>query len=228
VIRGLIFDFDGLIVDTESTVYQSWQEVYREYGQDLPFEEWGQIIGTSQNEHFDPVERLETRLGRRFENSEMLKERRLQREMVLVARQPILPGVEEYLKDAKRLSLKLAIASSSDRDWVAGHLENFGLIHYFDVIHTSDDVEHTKPDPALYQLALESLMLKPGEAIVLEDSPNGVTAAQRAGIFCVAVPNPLTRLLPLDHADMRLDSLADMLLEALIDNVQSVGNSPQG
>jgi HAD superfamily hydrolase (TIGR01509 family) len=224
VIRGLIFDFDGLIVDTESTVFQSWQELYQEFDQDLPFGEWGQIIGTSQDEHFDPLERLETRLGHRFENPAMLKERRLQREMVLVARQPILPGVEEYLEGAQRLGLKLAIASSSDREWVGGHLENIGLIEYFDVIHTSDDVEHTKPDPALYNLALESLMLEPGEAIVLEDSPNGVTAALRAGIFCVAVPNPLTRLLSLDHADMRLDSLADIPLEALIENVEKARN----
>lgn len=222
MIRGLIFDFDGLIVDTESTVYQSWQELYREYGEDLPFEEWGQIIGTSQNEHFNPFDHLEARLGYNFDEPDVIKKRRHQREMKLVARQPVLPGVLDYLDKAKQLGLRLAIASSSSFEWVGGHLEKKGLIQYFDVIHTSDDVERTKPDPALYQLALESLALKASEVIVLEDSPNGVTAAQKAGIVCVAVPNPLTRLLALDHADLLFDSLADVHLQTLIQKVEAI------
>ncbi len=105
-----------------------------------------------------------------------------------MAAQPILPGVEEILRNAKTLNLKLGIASSSDRDWVAGNLARLGLLEYFDVMHTSDDVERTKPDPSLYLLALQSLGLSPTEAVVLEDSPNGVIAAKDAGIFTVAVP----------------------------------------
>lgn len=225
MIRGLIFDFDGLILDTESTVYQSWRELYREFGQDLPFEEWGQIIGTSSNEHFDPLERLENALGYPLSDRNDVRARRLERELTLVVDQPLLPGVLDYLEDARRRGLKLAVASSSDREWVGGHLERLGLIGYFDVVHTSDDVQQTKPHPELFLLALESLNLKADEAIVLEDSPNGVTAAQRAGIFCVAIPNPLTRLLPLDHANLRLESLAEIPLEKLILKVEEKQNS---
>ncbi|MEA3350763.1 MAG: HAD family hydrolase [Chloroflexota bacterium] len=216
MIRGLIFDFDGLILDTESTVYQSWQEIYREHNQDLPFDEWGEIIGVSPDEHFDPIERLETLVGQRLNRGE-IKEKRLQRELGLLATQPILPGVENYLQNAQRLGLKLGIASSSSRKWVHGHLKRLGLLKYFQVMHTSDDVEHTKPDPALYRLALKSLDINAEEAIALEDSPNGVTAAQRAGLFCVAIPNPLTIQLCLDHADLRIDSLEDMAIETLIE-----------
>ncbi len=223
MIRGLIFDFDGLILDTESTVYQSWLELYREFGQDLPFEEWGQIIGISPDEHFDPLERLQSQLAQEID-SQQLRERRLQREMELVTQQPILPGVQAYLAHARERGLKLAIASSSNLDWVGGHLKRLGLWKYFDVVHTSDDVEQTKPDPALYQLALTSLGLIPEEAFVLEDSPNGITAAQRAGLFCVVVPNPLTRLLSVDHAEIRLNSLAEISLEALIAKVESMQN----
>jgi HAD superfamily hydrolase (TIGR01509 family) len=226
MIRGLIFDFDGLILDTESTVYQSWQELYQEYGQELPFEDWGSIIGISPDEHFDPFQRLETLLGYPLEG-QGLRERRHQREMELVVQQPVLPGVEAYLNKAKDLGLGLGVASSSARDWVGGNLERLGLIDYFDVVHTSDDVEQTKPDPALYHLALESLNLEVGEAFVLEDSPNGITAAQRVGLFCVVVPNPLTRLLNVDHADLRLDSLADISLEDLIEKVESMLNGKQ-
>lgn len=222
MIRALIFDFDGLILDTESTVYQSWVELYQEYGQELPFEEWGQIIGVAADEHFDPLKRLESRLNTRFDD--VIGERRHQREMDLVLEQPILPGVQDYLLDAKRLGLKLAIASSSDYEWVGWHLRRLELIDFFDVIHTADDVQHTKPSPDLYLLALESLGVSAGETIVFEDSPNGVKAAQRAGIFCVVVPNPLTRLLSVDHADLCLSSLAEAPLELLLEKVENTAD----
>ncbi len=223
MIRGIIFDFDGLILDTESTVYQSWLELYQEFGRDLPFEEWGQIIGISPDEHFDPLEKLVSQLGLEIDNQEV-GERRKKRELELVAQLPILPGVENILLKAKQKGLKLAIASSSNLDWVGGNLKRLGLRDYFDAVHTSDDVERAKPDPTLYKLALASVDLKADEVFVLEDSPNGITAAQRAGLFCVVVPNPLTRLLPVDHAEMRLDSLADITLDALIEKVELLKN----
>jgi HAD superfamily hydrolase (TIGR01509 family) len=217
LIRGIIFDFDGLILDTESTVYQSWREFYQQYGQELPFEEWGQVIGRSSNEHFDPLARLEALLGQELDRA--AGEQRLQRELELVMLQPILPGVLDYLNAARRLGLKLAVASSSDIEWVGWHLDRLDLRRYFNVVHTSDDVTQTKPHPELFQLALASLGLAATEAIVLEDSSNGVTAAKQAGIFCVAVPNALTRQLPLDHADLRLNSLAEISLERLLQNI---------
>lgn len=215
MIRGVIFDFDGLILETEGPIYQSWMELYEQFGEELPFEGWAKIIGTSALEHFDPFALLEEKLGRKLDR-EVLTPHRRERELELVYSQPILPGVVEMIAAAKEGGLKLGIASSSDRKWVVGHLTRLGLAHHFKVIHTSDDVEHTKPDPELYNLALKSLGLKPHQAIVFEDSPNGVTAAQRAGIFTVVVPNPLTGRLKLDHADLRLNSLADLTLDQII------------
>lgn len=215
MIRGVIFDFDGLIVDTESPIYQSWVELFHEHDEAFPFEVWATIIGTSDLEHFNPFGMLEGKLGRKLDR-ETLAPRRLKRELELVNAQPILPGVIEMIADVKETGLKMGIASSSDSKWVIGHLTRLGLIRHFEVIHTSDDVERTKPDPELYTLALNSLGLKPDESIVFEDSPNGVTAAQRAGIFTVVVPNPLTRRLNIDHADLRLESLADQTLAEII------------
>jgi HAD superfamily hydrolase (TIGR01509 family) len=215
MIRGLIFDFDGLILETEGPIYQSWVELFQEYGAELPFEVWATIIGTSDLEHFDPISKLEEQTGRKLDRDNIAP-RRSAREIELVYAQPILPGVVDKLESAQKTGLKLGIASSSDRKWVEGHLTRLGLIDYFEVIHTSDDVTYTKPDPELYLLALKSLGLKPAEAIVFEDSPNGVTAAQKAEIFTVVVPNPLTRQLPLDHADLRLESLAAMPLDEII------------
>jgi len=103
--------------------------------------------------------------------------------------------------------------------WVHGHLERLGLMSYFDITCCADDVERAKPDPALYVLALEKLKLRPQQAIVLEDSPNGVLAAKRAKLFCVAVPTELTGQLSLDQADLKINSLADMPLDELLNQV---------
>jgi HAD superfamily hydrolase (TIGR01509 family) len=227
MIGGIIMDFDGLILDTEGPVYQSWIELYQEHGTNLPFEEWAAIIGTSNTEHFDPFKKLEAKIGRQLDRQALVP-RRYARELELCYVQPILPGVLDVIGAAREMGLKLAIASSSSRQWVEGHLIRLGLDHYFKVVHTSDDVERTKPDPALYLLALRSLNLQPEEAIVFEDSPNGVAAAKAAGIFVVAVPNPVTRRLSLDHADLKLDSLTDLSLGEIISRAGSDGQRRAG
>ena len=216
VIRGLIFDFDGLILDTEMPVYQSWVGLYRSFGMELPFETWAGIIGTSSAEHFDPFERLEAQLGYPLER-EALAAQRLNAELAQVARQPVLPGVVDLISAAEARGLKLGVASSSTRPWVEGHLTRLGLVSHFKVIVTAEDVPRTKPDPALFRKALDHLGLRADEAVVLEDSPNGVTAAKAAGIFVVAVPNPLTARLDLSHADLRVRSLAEVSLDEILE-----------
>ena len=126
------------------------------------------------------------------------------------------PGVRDYLDAARRLGLGLAVASSSSRRWVAGHLERLGLADRFDVLRCAEDVTRVKPHPDLYVAALKALGAAPVAAIALEDSPNGVLAAKRAGLFCVAVPNPLTAKLDLTAADILLASLDELPLPALL------------
>ena len=214
MIRAIIFDFDGLILDTEISSYQTWQEIYAEYKCELPFATWATCIGGSP-ELFDPCAYLEEQIGRQIPREEV-RQRRRQRHLELITAQSALPGVETYLQDARRLGLQIGLASSSPHSWVNSHLERLGILDYFDSIQCFDDVTHTKPDPELYLAVLHALHVRGDEAIAFEDSPNGVLAAQRAGIFCVAVPNPITNQLPLEHADMRLASLADISLEELL------------
>jgi len=211
--RGLIFDFDGLIIDTELPAFQTWQEVYLAYGCSLPLPTYASCIGSSGL--FDPHEYLEAQLGRLLDR-EAVRSQHRRRYMELTEGQSVLPGVRDYLTDAKRLGLKIGLASSSPREWVVSHLSQLGLRGHFDCIKCADDVTRTKPDPELYQSALTALGLRADQAIALEDSPNGVLAAKRAGIFCVAVPNPVTCQLALDQADLRLTSLADFPLETLL------------
>jgi HAD superfamily hydrolase (TIGR01509 family) len=213
MIRALIFDFDGLILDTESPEYQSWQETFQAYGCEFPLDVWVQSIGTANL--FDPYALLAERCGRAVDAAEV-RVRRRARFMDLMAAQTPLPGVLEYLDEAKRRGLKLAVASSSSRSWVAGNLAQHGLDGYFDCIKCRDDVAAVKPDPALYLAALAGLDVRADEAIAFEDSPNGLLAARRAGLYCVVVPNGMTGTLPFDDPNLRLGALADLPLADLL------------
>jgi HAD superfamily hydrolase (TIGR01509 family) len=221
MIRALIMDFDGLILDTEGPAYQAWLEIFQEYQAELPLSVWETWIGGSPH-GFDPCGYLTEQTGYSVDR-EGLTRRALGREEELIEAKGVLPGVEEYVADAKRLGLKLGLASSSDCDWVFKYLEKLGLRDKFDCIKCADDVEKVKPAPDLYLAVLEGLGVPAEEAFAMEDSPNGITSAQAAGLFCVAVPNALTLRLHTNHADMRLDSLADVPLDELLSRVQAGG-----
>jgi HAD superfamily hydrolase (TIGR01509 family) len=214
MIQALIFDFDGLILDTEISAYQSWQEIYQEYSCELPLEKWVLCIGGTL-EHFDVYAYLADLLGHEVSRDDLTAKYR-KHHLDALESQLALPGVEACMRDAKQLGLKIGLASNSPYSWVSGHLNRLGLISYFDCIKTGDDVTHAKPHPELYLAALDCLGVQPEQALALEDSPHGVRAAQRAGIFCIAIPNQLTYHLPLDHADFRITSLEATPLTHLI------------
>jgi HAD superfamily hydrolase (TIGR01509 family) len=214
MIRALIFDFDGLILDTEGPDYRAWLEIFREHGHELPFDLWSGVIGRA-GDYFDAVEHLEGQLGQSLDR-DAIRKRHKTRHLELIEEEAVLPGVLEYLDEARRLGLKLAIASSASRVWLTDHLSRLGLEEHWQTIHSRDEVARAKPDPDLYLAALRALGVEPEEAIALEDSPNGVKAARAAGIFCVAVPNPLTARLDLSEANLQLSSLQDMSLTDII------------
>jgi HAD superfamily hydrolase (TIGR01509 family) len=214
--RAVIFDFDGLILDTEGPVYLSWLEVYEAHGEPLPFELWVQIVG-STTATFHPQHHLEERLGHPL--SQEALDRRIRRRTEMILAEPIRPGIVQHVDAAKSLGLVLGLASSSTRDWVAGHLARLGILDRFDCIRCRDDVAHAKPDPDLYIAVLECLGVAAADAFAIEDSPNGFLAAKRAGLRCVAIPNPITARLDLSQADLLLDSLADVTLPDLLERM---------
>jgi HAD superfamily hydrolase (TIGR01509 family) len=228
MIRGLIFDFDGLILETERPVYQSWLELYQAYGCYLSIEEWGQVIGRATY-NFDPFETLQERAGRRLDGASLLPARRA-RELALVAEEPVMAGVVDCLQAAGRLGLKLGVASSSSSDWVVGHLKRLGLYEAFEAVVTGDQAQNAKPDPELYRLALQALKLRGTEAAALEDSYNGVLAAKRAGLYAVAAPNAMTRHMDFSLADLRVESLAEMGVAEMVARLErgAGGHSQDG
>lgn len=218
MIRGLVFDFDGLILDTEVPVYRSWLEIYQAYGCQLSPDVWSRMIGTADN-FFEDYGDLEQQLGYSLDHA-YLEAKRTKLEFALVEAQSIRPGIKGYLETARRRGLRIGLATSSSCRWVTGHITRLGLVKYFDSIVARDDVRYVKPDPELYRMALSRLGLKPDEAISFEDSPNGARAAKGAGLFCVVVPNPMTSHLEFEEVDLRLASLADLPLEELIARVE--------
>jgi HAD superfamily hydrolase (TIGR01509 family) len=220
MIKALIFDFDGLIVDTEMPDYDSWQTVYAHHGVTLPVEKWGEIVGGTAASDFDPHSYLEELTSKSLDREEVWLSRRKQY-LDGIAEQPILPGVLEYLDDAEKLGLKLGVASSSPENWVRGHLARLGIYQRFHTIKTADDVRLTKPDPELYVAAVKALGVSGAESVAFEDSPNGIKAAKDAGLFCVAVPNPLTAQLSLGNPDLQLASLEEIRLGDLLQKIRA-------
>jgi HAD superfamily hydrolase (TIGR01509 family) len=216
MIRAIVFDFDGLILDTEEPVYRSWLEVYEAHGEELPFERWVQIVGSTTT-GFHPQHHLEERLGRSL--SKEVLDRRIGRRTELVLAQKLLPGVLQHIDQARVLGLKVGVASSSTADWVRGHLARLGILEKFDCLRCRDDVAKAKPEPDLYIAVLECLGVSASEAFAIEDSPNGVMAAKRAGLRCVAIPNSITAKLDLGGADVLLQSLGEITLADLLKKV---------
>ena len=215
-LKALLFDFDGLILDTETAEFVTWQAIYRESGFDFPHEDWGKIVGGYGLSDFDAANHL-AHLSQGRLDSVSLRDRHRTESFAAILQSSIMLGVLDIIQEAKQLGLKLAIASSSPHAWVDEHAKRLNIFHYFDKVICADDVGvgRTKPNPDLFILALKQLQVQKNEAVVFEDSPNGVLAANRAGIFVVAVPNPVTSLLSLDGANLIVKSLRDISLNEL-------------
>jgi len=211
MLRAVIFDFDGTILDTESPTFHAWQRVYDAHGQLLTFEEYSAAIGSDYNA-FDPRRTLEERCGRQLDWERLDAERRsgcLQ----VISSQPPLPGICQLLEEARELKLRCGIASSSPSEWVRGHLDRMGLLKWFDFISCAENGCPPKPSPEVYLRTLTGLGVSATEALAIEDSPNGVRATQRAGIRCVVVPNQLTRKMHFPERVKVLTSLEEFSLK---------------
>lgn len=217
-IRGLLFDFDGLLIDTETPSRLAYEELYREHGHELPLDKWATLVGTIGAE-WDPDTHLEELVGRPLDHV-ALAERRRERELALCDLEDLRPGIDDYLVEAERRGLRTAIVSSSNTDWIERHLNRLErTTGWGAIVAANGEVERAKPRPDLYLEALRLLELQPAEAIAFEDSVNGIRAAKAAGVFVVAVPNPITETFALDEADLLVSSLEDVPLDRLLARV---------
>ncbi len=213
-IRGIVFDFDGLIIDTETPELKAWQELFESYDIKFPFQEYVQNIGMTYDDA-SAIQILEERLGRKLDQNAVFQDFK-RRKVALIDEEPLCDGIMDYLESAKNLGLKVGLASSAKLEWVGYHIKRKAIESYFDVVYTVEDASAPKPDPALYTMTVDTFGLQPYEVIALEDSYNGIQSAKAAGLYAVAVPNPVTSVFDFSAADLILDSLTDISLQDLM------------
>ncbi|HET7144190.1 MAG TPA: HAD family phosphatase [Anaerolineales bacterium] len=216
MLKALIFDFDGLILDTETPEVLVWQSIYQDHGFELPAHEWEKTVGGYGISTFDAAEHLSLLSSGRLDSVSLRSRYRKEADEIIHA-SSIMPGVIRMVEQAKENGLKVSIGSSSPHLWVDAHAKRLGVFHLFDHIVCAEDVApgRTKPNPDIFLKALDQLNVKNDEAVVFEDSLNGVLAARRAGIFVVAVPNPLTAKMGVS-GDLTVSSLSDLSLQDLM------------
>lgn len=219
MIKAIVFDFDGTLVDTETCAFQVFRAIYADYGQELPLKQWAQVVGSTFGP-FDPYEELQRLTGKVLDREAL----RARYEADLLKRAdeaPLLPGVTDVLEEARELGLRIGLASSSDRFWIDRHLSGKQIGHYFQTTQTADDVAQVKPDPALYRQALAALGVQPEEAVAVEDSVHGLKAAKAAGMHAVVVPNAMTAHMDFAaaRADLVIESLAAQPLRTVLERL---------
>jgi HAD superfamily hydrolase (TIGR01509 family) len=212
-LSAIIFDFDGLILDTEWSVYTAIAEIYTEHGHELDLDWWREMVGTPQGG--DWTDQLEALVGTPLDH-EYLFNRSSHRHHELVDAMEPLPGVVDLIEAAHLEGLGLAVASSSMTAWLERNLTRVGLHHRFDALCGRDRAGgRGKPAPDVYLVALAELGVDAAHAVAIEDSPHGVTAAKAAGLRCIAVPNRITAPGDFSEADLVVDSVATLTLAEL-------------
>lgn len=208
-LRALLFDFDGLIVDTEWPIYQAWCQTFRDYGHSLSLETFNQCIGTNFDT-WSPKTHLEELTGTRIDWDPLDCARQSSIEKNLEGA-PAMPGIPESVHAGRKCGFKLGVVSSSSHRWVDGWLQRIGLFDQFNLTVCRDDAPRIKPAPDLYLEAARQLDLNPGSCLVVEDSVNGIKAAKAAGMPSVAIPNRVTACCDFSLADHVLSSASDLV-----------------
>lgn len=207
--KGIIFDFDGVLVDTEWAIYQSWVHLFAREGQEISIETYSPCLGAGYS-HWNPADYLESLTGKKYDWDTETPKRQAMLEADL-EEMGLMSGALELLNFCHDNRIPMAVASSSSRRWVAGWLEKLGIMHFFKGVFTRTDGYPVKPDPTLFLTARQCLEVPAHECIIIEDSENGTISAQRADIPCAAIPNRMTVHSDLSRARYHFDTLTDLL-----------------
>jgi HAD superfamily hydrolase (TIGR01509 family) len=209
LVAAVVFDFDGLLMDTESVMLASWQYEWRQHGLELDVSTFWVNHGGDVTE--DRYLRLATAVGPTYDR-DTSHARRVAHRDALISRLGLRPGIGAWLRDAQAAGLRLAVASSSPGQWVRTLLAGVGAEGGFSTFACGDEVAAPKPSPAVYLLALDRLGVPAGKAVAVEDSPHGAAAAKAAGMRCIAIPNPHVPPESFVAADLVLASAAELSL----------------
>lgn len=217
VLEAVVFDFDGLIVDSETPIYRATAAALAGLGHQLTIEGWATVVGHGEEDSFRALQSaVGAPIDRAAYEVAYADQDRSWRETV-----PALPGVVGLLTALSAAGIPCGVASSSSSTWVEGHLERLGLAHLVAAVATADRVGgRSKPAPDTYLLACADLGARPARSVALEDSAPGIAAARAAGLAVVAVPSEITRHTDLSAAQRSVPDLTHLdpaALAALLD-----------
>ena len=212
---AVIFDFDGIVLDSETPEFESHRRIYARCGVTLTVDEWCGIIGTWSEGHDEQwFARLCERSAQAPARDEYFAERRRIFDEIVPANP--MRGVPELLAALRRAAVPAAIASSAPARWVIGAVERLGIRPLFDAVVTGDEVARRKPAPDVYLEAARRLGADPARSVAIEDSAPGITAARAAGMKAVAIPHWLTERHDLTDADLTVAHAGELTLERLV------------
>jgi HAD superfamily hydrolase (TIGR01509 family) len=208
-IEALIFDMDGLLVDTEHLAYAAMDQFLVKHGLERRQAIHDQMLGRRLPE---AVAIIREGYGLDLPLPDLIDDYALMRRDALIGNVVPLPGAIEIVQYGHDAGLHVALASSGLRDQVLLSLDEAGLAGNFEVLVTGDDVDHGKPAPDIYLKAAALLQIDPSVCVVFEDAPAGIASAVAAGMHAVAVPNDHSRIMPFEIApDTTLESLHDAI-----------------
>lgn len=208
-IKAVLFDMDGLMVDTEPLHLQAFNSVLGKYGKHVTEEENTQrYIGTPD---IDEARDMVVRFSLPISAGELVLAKQAKTKELLRNSIVVLPGLMELLENLKEGGYKIAIASSSQLETIEIIVDGLKISSLIDALASAEEVEHGKPAPDVYLLAAKKLGVKPEECLVLEDAPKGVQAGKRAGMTVFAIPSEYTKGEDFSQADKVLSSLDEVL-----------------
>ncbi|MDO8461101.1 MAG: HAD family phosphatase [bacterium] len=207
MIKGVIFDMDGLMIDSEFLNSSSISEVIKMYGKVPIIKENGLIhtVGLKGYDQWAEIKKTH-QITESIDNLRR-KRRRIYLEILKKEKIKIMSGLKELMYILKNKNVKLAVASNTSKEHIVFILKKISMFSYFHTIVSADEVKRAKPYPDIYKKVARQLGLKPSECIVLEDSQTGVLSAKRAGMFIIAVPSVFTKYQNFLKADIILPSL---------------------
>jgi beta-phosphoglucomutase len=210
VLRGVVFDMDGVVIDSHPAHRRAWQKFLGTVGREVSEAELDFVLDGRKREEI-----LRYFLGE-LEPLKIAQYGALKDEMLQQLGEGLrpLPGIMEFLNSLSRAGMRMALATSAGRRRTSGTLDELGLTHYFEAVVTGDDVGKGKPDPAIYRLAAERLAETPESLLVVEDAVSGVKSARAAGMRCLGVAS-----------DQRAEALRDAGADPVISDFRSLSLS---
>lgn len=208
--KGIIFDMDGTLIASTQADYLAWKRTFANHGKELTYESYFPLLGIKSAD----VIKKELHLQGTEVDKALADKLCYFKEIVETKGIDPIPYAEDLLKAVRKLAVKVALATSSRRMKMQMVMEKLNLLQYFDQIVTGEEVHNSKPSPDIFLRAAEKLKLDPKECIVIEDAANGVTAAKKAGMMCIAITTTHTKD-QLSHADLVIDTFKEVDFEKL-------------